>query len=309
MKILGIPYFPYPSANDDRLDYLESEFRLKGLAIYLKLLQKVYGHNGYYYAISNRSISILRKAFDLKPTDTMISDIIDFCVNEDIWSKEMWETYHIITSEEIQKEYLNATRKRKNVIESLDERYLIGFALSYYKKAEESQKKAEEMEERAEETDKEKKTKQNKTKKNKLVINVFKNYLNVSACARVRERDEIERKIYLDYFSDFFSFPYLPKYKDSGYEIIDTMIEALEQASELEGLKFKQILYTREQLAALYIRLDCERFQKIVTQITFNENINVRPVYILSCVLTAAAQPKCTRSEEEKSNFKTAMLN
>ena len=162
MKLQGIPYFPYPSANDDKLRFLEAKFRLKGTAIYLKLLQKIYSQNGYYYAISDKTISLLKMECNLSATDCIISEIIDFCLQEEIWSKEMYDKHSILTSEEIQKEYLNAVRKRKNI--QLNKDYLLGFALQFYKSAEETQKTAEETQKTAEELNKEKKTKQNKIK-------------------------------------------------------------------------------------------------------------------------------------------------
>ena len=162
MKVHGIPYFPYPSANNDNLKLLQAKFRLKGIAVYLTLTQKIYAHNGYYYAISDDIISLLKQELNLGATDNIISDIIDYCVKQEIWSKEMYDKYKILTSEEIQKEYLNAVRKRKNI--HLIKDYLLGFALDFYKKMEERQKTAEETQKRAEDFDKEKKRKENENK-------------------------------------------------------------------------------------------------------------------------------------------------
>lgn len=164
MKLKGIPYFPYPSANDDNLKLLLAKFRLKGIAVYLTLTQKIYAHNGYYYAISDDIISLLRQELNLGVTDSIISDTIDFCVKTGIWSAEKYEAYGILTSEEIQKEYLNAVRKRKNIASLLCKDYLLGFALDFYKKAEDNQKTAEDLSKRAEVVDKEKERKENKTK-------------------------------------------------------------------------------------------------------------------------------------------------
>lgn len=162
MKVHGIPYFPYPSANNDNLKLLQAKFRLKGIAVYLTLTQKIYAHNGYYYAISDDIISLLKQELNLGATDNIISDIIDYCVKQEMWSKEMYDKYKILTSEEIQKEYLNAVRKRKNI--HLVKDYLLGFALEFYKKTEERQKTAEETQKKAEDFDKEKKRKENKNK-------------------------------------------------------------------------------------------------------------------------------------------------
>ena len=168
MKLKGIQYFPYPSADDDNIKLLKAEFRFKGTVVYWTLMQKIYAYNGYYYTISDKIVSLLRQELNLGATDNIIWDIIDFCIDNGMWSKEKYEAYSILTSEEIQKEYLNAVRKRKNIASYLKKDYLIGFALDFYKKTEEMQKTAEETPKTAEELNKEKKREENETKLNEI---------------------------------------------------------------------------------------------------------------------------------------------
>ena len=302
MKLQGIPYFPYPSANDDKLRFLEAKFRLKGTAIYLRLLQKIYSQNGYYYAISDKTISLLKMELNLSATDCIISEIIDFCLQEEIWSQEMYDKYNILTSEEIQKEYLNAVRKRKNI--QLNQDYLLGFALQFCKSAEETQKTAEETQKTAEELNKEKKTKQNK-KDSKLINKNIYNNLNACTGARVRERKDFERQPIIDYFSSFFDL-YRGKYYDAGLEIVDCILEALEMASE--GLTFKGQRYTVESLLNIIARIDSEQLGKIVNQLVFNGVIESRAWYILGCLIKAGSAPKTTRSSSEMELFTKSLL-
>ena len=229
MKLKGIPYFPYPSANDDNLKLLIAKFRLKGIAIYLTLTQKIYAYNGYYYTISDDIISLLRQELNLGATDKIISDIIDFCVNNGIWSKEKYEAYSILTSEEIQKEYLNAVRKRKNIVSFLNKDYLLGFALEFYKKAEENSKTAEEPQKTAEELDKEKKRKENQTK-----LNEKKENEEIPADEDTPtpfEGDSLSSDIKLEKFKSAFPDIYTGDVKYIKEEVnIDSLILALQES-------------------------------------------------------------------------------
>ena len=304
MKLQGIPYFPYPSANDDKLRFLEAKFRLKGTAIYLRLLQKIYSQNGYYYAISDKTISLLKMELNLSATDCIISEIIDFCLQEEIWSQEMYDKYNILTSEEIQKEYLNAVRKRKNI--QLNQDYLLGFALQFCKSAEETQKTAEETQKTAEELNKEKKTKQNK-KDSKLINNIYNN-LNACTGARVRERKDFERQPIIDYFSSFFGL-YRGKYYDAGLEIVDCILEALDVAHySSNGLVFKGKRYNSEEFVSIIAKITNEEFGRIVNQLVFNGVIESRHWYILGCLIKACNTPS-EREDYEQEQFVNDMIN
>jgi len=157
MKRNGIDFFPFPSTNNTALRLLEAEFKLKGVAIYVKLLQKIFAEEGYFYKVTDDVVLLLKQEFNLATTDRTIQVLIQKCVERDIFDKKMFENFQILTSEEIQKEYLNAVRKRKHL--NLIEEYLMPFAKKFLKMAEETQKTAEESEEMAEENSKGKESK------------------------------------------------------------------------------------------------------------------------------------------------------
>lgn len=110
--------------------------------------------------------------------------------------------------------------------------------------------------------------------------NVFNNYQE--ECERVRERNDEQRAHFVRYFTGFFDWTFTEPWVSLGYEVVDTMIEALEQA-EAFGLKFKNATYTKKQLDEIIHSLNSVQFRKIVSQLHFNKEIKNRPYYILGC--------------------------
>ena len=172
MKFNGIDFFPFPSRNSTALQLLEAKFKLKGVAIYVKLLQKIFSEEGYFYKVSDDIILLLKQEFNLASADNIIQDLINECIARGIFDKFMYEKYNILTSDDIQREYLNAVRKRKKL--ELNKEFLLPFALNFIKKAEETQKTAEETQKTAEDLEKGKERKENK----KETTQVTEGYIN-----------------------------------------------------------------------------------------------------------------------------------
>ena len=158
MKFNGIDFFPFPSRNSTALQLLEAKFKLKGVAIYVKLLQKIFSEEGYFYKVSDDIILLLKQEFNLASADNIIQDLINECIARGIFDKFMYEKYNILTSDDIQREYLNAVRKRKKL--ELNKEFLLPFALNFIKKAEETQKTAEDLEKGKERKENKKETTQ-----------------------------------------------------------------------------------------------------------------------------------------------------
>ena len=108
--------------------------------------------------------------------------------------------------------------------------------------------------------------------------NIFEDYENAGACVRVPVRTEEERHPYLHYYREFFEWCFHDKFKQAGYEVIDTIIEAREQARSEQGLKFNQRFYNFNLFVEKIAKIDCDKFRSIITQIVYNENIEHRAV-------------------------------
>ena len=119
-----LEYFELDCHMDDKVKLVQAEFGLKGFAVFVKLLQEIYGGNGYYCewtqdrellfasenGLSNGSLQLLR-------------DIVSACVRRNIFSERLFKEYGILTSSGVQKQYLKATVKRE--VEELKKEYLL----------------------------------------------------------------------------------------------------------------------------------------------------------------------------------------
>ena len=121
----GLDYFPLACSFDDKVELIEAEYGLKGLAVLVKLLQKIYGERGY-YCEWNEEVELLfsRKACGLGDGDNLVSEVIKSAVKRGFFSKEHFEKYGILTSAGIQKRYFEAA-KRRTELEVVNEYLLI----------------------------------------------------------------------------------------------------------------------------------------------------------------------------------------
>ena len=138
---------------------------------------------------------------------------------------------------------------------------------------------------------------------------VNKNKFNIEyqeSCGRVRERTAQERKPYLDFYKEHFEFCFSEDFKAISYEVIDTMIEAREQAL-INGLKFDHKTIGGKEFAKIVANINVDQFRSIVTQLRFNTEIANRPYYILGCIMYASADKTKVVSKEEMEKFMLKM--
>ena len=115
--------------------------------------------------------------------------------------------------------------------------------------------------------------------------NKFENFDLLNACVRVRERDAEERESYIEQYKQFFVYHSKDKFADAAYELIDTIIEASEQAESEKGLTFKQKHYDKQSFDTVIRKLSTNQFENIVSQLVFNQEIENKPAYIIGCVI------------------------
>lgn len=120
----GLDYFPLACHFDDNIELIEAEFGLQGLAIIVKLYQKIYGELGY-YCEWNDEVALLfsRKACGLSEGGNVVSEVVKAAVKRGIFDEEIFSKYGILTSAGIQKRYFEAA-KRRNEIE-VEKSYLL----------------------------------------------------------------------------------------------------------------------------------------------------------------------------------------
>lgn len=142
---VGIDYFELDCHMDEKIELIEAEYGLKGFAIVVKLYQRIYSGLGYYCewtpdisllwaarlsgfhggeAVRQGNVGSVSENGALPGfPKNLINDVISASIRRGIFSDELFNKYHILTSSGIQKRYLNATSKREKV--SLKKEYLL----------------------------------------------------------------------------------------------------------------------------------------------------------------------------------------
>ena len=117
----GIDYFPLCVQLDDKFELIEAEFGLSGFAIVVKLLQKIYGGFGYYCEWTNEVALLFARRVCVG--GNAVSEIVSASIKRGIFDKEMFDKHGILTSSGIQKRYLEAVARRKEIF--LKKEYLL----------------------------------------------------------------------------------------------------------------------------------------------------------------------------------------
>lgn len=129
----GISYFPLYCVLDEKFELIEAEFGIKGFAIVVKLLQRIYGGHGYYCEWNNDISLIFAKQCGFscigdkglldcagQPSQpgrpqNLIDHVVTASIRRGIFDKQLFENFSILTSKGIQRIFLNTVRNRKKV--------------------------------------------------------------------------------------------------------------------------------------------------------------------------------------------------
>lgn len=116
----GLDYFPLDVDLDDKIYMVECELGLTGFALLIKLFIKIY-RNGYYINWNEKIAKMFARQNNIG-FDT-VNKLLGVCINEGIMDKVLYEKYKILTSRGIQKRYLEAVKRRKEI--NLVKRYIL----------------------------------------------------------------------------------------------------------------------------------------------------------------------------------------
>ena len=111
----GLEYFPLDvdMDQDDKLFFIEAKHGLIGFAVVVRLLMLIYKDGYYKQYTEDKEAFMLAKRLSVEVN--VLNNIINDCINEDIFNKKLFEQYGILTSRGIQKRYLEACARRKEV--------------------------------------------------------------------------------------------------------------------------------------------------------------------------------------------------
>ena len=112
---VGLGYFSHDTdlSADPKIEFLEADTGLIGYAIYIKILELTYKHEGYFFKADERSLKMLAKKFNIG--FDVLNNVINVCINEALFDKELYKKHSILTSTGIQKRYLRGCDRRKQV--------------------------------------------------------------------------------------------------------------------------------------------------------------------------------------------------
>lgn len=112
----GLDYFELDCHMEEKVRLIQAEFGLKGFAVLVKLYQKIYGGFGYYCEWSEDTLLLFMSENGLQSdSKNLISEIIAACIRRNIFSEDLFNKFSILTSEGVQKRYMNATSRREKV--------------------------------------------------------------------------------------------------------------------------------------------------------------------------------------------------
>ena len=117
----GVDYFPLDVVMDTDVQLLEAQFGVKAFAVYIKLLQYIYGSHGYYGEWSEDIGMLFSRS--IGEDRTLVSDIVQAAIRRGLFDEAMFKKHHILTSRGIQKRYFEMTKRRQGL--EIREEYLL----------------------------------------------------------------------------------------------------------------------------------------------------------------------------------------
>lgn len=110
----GLDYFPLDvdMDQDDKVALIEAKHNITGFAVYTKLLMKIY-KEGYFYKWTEREQLLFSSRINVDIN--IVTDIVNDCIKWDLFAPALYEKYQILTSCGIQRRYIEAIKRRKEV--------------------------------------------------------------------------------------------------------------------------------------------------------------------------------------------------
>ncbi len=111
----GLDYFSHDVdlAQDKKIKLLKAKYGLIAYAIFLRLLEDVYNDKGYFLSVNEDTNLLFCDENKIDYNDYIL--ILNDCIERDLFDKDMYEKYQILTSKRIQLNYLSGTERRKEV--------------------------------------------------------------------------------------------------------------------------------------------------------------------------------------------------
>jgi len=106
----GLDYFPLDCHLDKNLKAIIRKFNAEGFGVIVGLYQHIYA-DGYWLKWCEETAEDF--ALEIGVDEDILSQIVKFCVNREIFNSAIYKSNKVLTSRGIQKRYLVATERRK----------------------------------------------------------------------------------------------------------------------------------------------------------------------------------------------------
>lgn len=106
----GLDYFPLDVHFNDEMNLIKAEYGLKGVGLFAILLQKIYGGRGYYCPWDSDVELVFASANGVGVS--FVREVVTALMNRGILSRDKFEQYGVLTSDGIQKRYIEAASRR-----------------------------------------------------------------------------------------------------------------------------------------------------------------------------------------------------
>ena len=123
----GIDSFLLNCHTNENLSEIEAAYGIKGFAVIVRLWQKIYSEKGYYCEWTERSPLLFLSTWFGGGSGVelnLINEVVGTALRNGIFNAELYDKYHILTSDGIQTRYFEVV-KRRAVVEVINEYLLV----------------------------------------------------------------------------------------------------------------------------------------------------------------------------------------
>ena len=117
----SIPYFPTQVNlfEEVSMELIEAKYGMKAETAVMKLICKIYKENGYYLYWNDEQCVLFSNKAGKEITADEMQGIVDVLIEKGFFDKGSYEEHCILTSVNIQKVWLDATKRRRRDLASL----------------------------------------------------------------------------------------------------------------------------------------------------------------------------------------------
>lgn len=253
----GLAYCPLDCLNSRKIKSFIYEFGNKGFGVYIRLMQEIYGKEGYYMSVDKYGLLSLAEEYNVGYSS--LCEIIRGLIRYGIYDEQMYDKNRILTSDVIQKYYLHA--KRTDI--QLNKNYILDSIIPYIDKMRQFAGKKQEKAQR-------------KEKKIETDNNYYKGESDCITDKEIQSDPQIQKfsKIYPLVYVDT---QYVPNYVD-----IDKLIEHYKINTWLHGKNNITLKWLFQQKNYNKVIADC--YKGDVRQITIKTQHNEDLSYLYDTI-------------------------